>query len=418
MTSLLSVREAQDIVLSKMQSLKPQIVSVKEAYGRVLAEKIIASFNLPHFANSSMDGFAIYHSDVMNASAQNPITLKVVLDIPAGSLPDLPLAHGQAARIMTGAPLPPGADVVIPIEDTDQSNQYNPIALPDTVNIFKPAQEGQFVRQVGDDIRQGEIILEAGKSLNPQDVGMLVTIGRSQVQVQPRPRVALFSSGDELQPLDHCPPAAGKIFDANQYVLTGLLQNEGCEVIQLGIAQDSPESVSQKLAEAVACSPDLIISTAGVSVGVYDYTRQEIEANGSLSFWRVNMRPGKPLVFGDYQGIPYVGLPGNPVSAYVGCIVYVIPAVRKLQTLSPFKQQTILVITSEAIESDGRESYLRCNVVNQNGQYFAKLTGHQGSGNLFSLVQANALVIIPSGVKHVPAGATLTAWLLKPNGDI
>jgi molybdopterin molybdotransferase len=418
MKPLLSVREAQDIVLSTIQALSPQKVTTQLAYGRVLAENIVASFDLPHFANSSMDGFAIYQSDAIHASPEKPAILNVVADIPAGTLPGIPLSKGQAARIMTGAPIPPGADAVVPIEDTDQSNQLNSTALPDVVKIFKSAQKGQFIRQVGDDIHQGEIILEAGKRLNPQDVGMLVTLGQSQVLVQSRPRVAIFSSGDELQLLDHCPPAPGKIFDANQYVLTGLLQNEGCEVIQLGIAQDSPESVSNKLAEAVACSPDLIISTAGVSVGVYDYTRQEIEARGSLSFWRVNMRPGKPLVFGNYQGIPYIGLPGNPVSAYVGCVVYVIPAVRKFQTLPPFEHQSISVITSEAIQSDGRESYLRCNVYNKNGNYYAKLTGHQGSGNLFSLVQANALVIIPAEVKQVPAGATLTAWLLKPNGDV
>lgn len=418
MTSLLSVHEAQEIVLSAIKPVKTQKIPVESAYGRVLAESIVSTFDLPHFANSSMDGFAVHQSDVIDASRQNPVNLIVTNDIPAGITPQTPLAPGQAARIMTGAQIPQGADAVVPVEDTDQSNRLNTTTLPASVIIFKTAKKGQFIRQVGDDVHDGEVVLGAGKRLTPQDVGMLVTLGVSKVLVYSRPRIALFSSGDELQSLDHYPLAAGKIFDSNQYVLTGLLRNEGCEVIQLGIAKDSPEAISQKMTEAVQCSPDLIISTAGVSVGVYDYTRQEIEAHGSLSFWRVNMRPGKPLAFGSYQGVPYVGLPGNPVSAYVGCVVYVLPAVRNIQMLPPYEHNTVTAITTEPIESDGRESYLRCNIHYQDGRYFAKLTGHQGSGNLFSLVQANALIIIPAGVKEIPSGTELNAWLMKFNGDV
>ena len=316
---------------------------------------------------------------------------------------------------MTGAPVPVGADAVIPVEDTDQYQKPQTAPMLNTISIFKPARQGDNIRLAGEDVKFGQLVLEKGRKLLPQDIGLLISLGIREVQVTQKARIALFSSGDELL-LPGQPMAPGKIYDSNTYVLTGLLEDAGAEVIQLGIAADNPQSVAETLDHALQNPPDLIVGSAGVSVGAFDFVREVIEANGSLAFWRVNMRPGKPIAFGSYKSIPFIGLPGNPVSAYIGTLLFVIPFIRQLHGLPPFTQHLVQAVLDEPLSSfDGRESYYRGLIHKQDGFFHACLTGHQGSGNLFSLVQANALLIVPSGVKHIPGGETISVWSLDPD---
>jgi molybdopterin molybdotransferase len=236
-------------------------------------------------------------------------------------------------------------------------------------------------------------------------------LGEALVNVHRRPRVALLSSGDELLAVD-APLESGKIRDSNSYTLAALLEGADVEVVRLGVAADRREAVESLLEQAASQNADLILSSAGVSVGAFDFVKEVVEANGRLNFWRVNMRPGKPLAFGDYRGIPFIGLPGNPVSAFVGFEVFVRPALGRLGGLKTGSRPTVRVRLGEAIESDGRESYLRAEVHEKDGVLIASLSGHQGSGNLLSLVRANALLIIPAGVKSAPATQEVDAWML------
>jgi molybdopterin molybdotransferase len=409
--SLLSVAEARERILSHFEPVAAETLPLAECAGRVLAGDITASTDLPLFDNSSMDGFALRAADSAAASSEAPRRLPVVADIPAGAQPTISVAAGQAARIMTGAPLPQGADAVIPVEDTDFQNRAAGLPAPERVLIFKAARPGENVRPRGMDIHAGEAVMQAGHLLKPQDLGVLAMLGEARVNVYHKPRVALLSSGDELLAVD-APLESGKIRDSNSYTLAALLEGAGAEVLRLGVAADRRDAVEALLEGAVALQVDLILSSAGVSVGAFDYVKEVVEANGRLDFWRVNMRPGKPLAFGEYRGIPFIGLPGNPVSAFVGFEVFVRPALGRLGGLKTAGRPTVRVRLGEAVESDGRESYLRAEIREEGGALIAHLSGHQGSGNMLSLVRANALLIIPAGVKSAPAYQEVDAWLL------
>ncbi len=406
---MLSVTEALERILSHFEVTAKEMVPLAKCAGRVLAADIIAAHDLPPFDNSSMDGFAIRSADLANAAL--PITLDVVADIPAGSVPTVTLAQGQSARIMTGAQLPKGADAVIPVEDTDFHSRDAGTTAPQTISFTRTVQAGENIRPRGMDLHAGDMILQKGHKLKAQDLGMLAMLGVAEVQVHKKPRVALFSSGDELLEVDS-PLSEGKIHDSNSYTLAALIEDAGAEVLRLGIAKDTWESVEDLLQKAVNEDVDLIVSSAGVSVGAFDFVKDVIEVNGKLDFWRVNMRPGKPLAFGEYRSIPFVGLPGNPVSAFVGFKVFVRPALERLAGLMDGASPRVRVRCEGEIKSDGRESYLRAKIRTENGIHTVVLTGHQGSGNLLSLVQADALLIIPAGVKCVPAGQEVEAILL------
>ena len=409
--SLLSVDQARERILSHFQPVTTETLSLEGCARRVLAKDIVATDDLPPFDNSSMDGFAVRAADVVNATPESPRSLRVVADIPAGSHPTISLGLGEAARIMTGAPVPEGADAVVPVEDTNIDHRDAGTPAPSEVLIFKPARTGDNRRPRGMDIRSGETVLRQGRALKSQDLGLLATLGIGQVLVYRKPRVALFSSGDELLEVDAA-LEAGKIRDSNTYTLAALIHEAGAEAIRLGVAKDNHDSVKALLEQAVELNVDLILSSAGVSVGAFDYVKQVIESKGTMDFWRVNMRPGKPVAFGNYRQIPFIGLPGNPVSAFVGFEVFVRPTLGRLSGLASDRRPIVRVIAAEQIDSDGRESYLRAQVAETDGRYVARLTGHQGSGNLYSLVQANALLIIPAGVKCVPAGQEVDAWLV------
>ena len=408
---LLSVEQARERILSHFQPVTTEKIHLTDCANRVLAKDMTAADELPPFNNSSMDGFALHASDTSNAAPESSVTLRVVADIPAGSNPTITLARGEAARIMTGAQMPNGADAVVPVEDTDFNDRSAGTTPPENVAIGRPAKVGENVRPRGMDVRAGDVILKAGGRLNAQSIGILAMLGFAEVEVYKQPRAALLSSGDELLEAGS-PLEPGKIRDSNSYMLAVLAQNAGAEVVRLGVAKDTRKSVEDLLEEAVTQNVDVILTSAGVSVGAFDYVKEVVESNGSLNFWRVNMRPGKPLAFGKYKSIPFIGLPGNPVSAFVGFEVFVRGTLGRLSGLSDGCSQTVRVRCEEEILSDGRESYLRGVIHEENGEYTARLTGHQGSGNLLSLVQANALLIIPAGVKCVPAGQEVNAWRL------
>jgi molybdopterin molybdotransferase len=312
---------------------------------------------------------------------------------------------------MTGAPVPDGADAVVRIEDTDFQYRGAGVEAPEHVQVYVPVPAGENIRPAGQDVRRGAQVMTAGLRLRPQDAGFLSMLGVANVPVRRKPCVAVFSTGDELLPVE-ADLTPGKIHDANTYTLIGLVEQSGAVAYNLGIVPDEPPAVRSVLEAAVKTGANLILSSAGVSVGALDFVRSVVEENGSLTFWRVNMRPGKPVAFGQYRQIPFIGLPGNPVSAYVGFEVFVRPALQKMLGLASDKRPFWWAELAEPIESDGRESYLRGVITSENGRLVARLTGHQGSGNLHSLVQANALLFIPSGVKYLPSGDRVQVLLL------
>ena len=318
---------------------------------------------------------------------------------------------GEAARIMTGAQMPQGADAVIPVEDTDFHSHIAGTPAPEAISFTRQIRSGENVRRRGMNLGTGEVILQKGRRIRPQDMGLMAMLGISRVSVHKRPRVALVSSGDELLEVGAA-LEDGKIRDSNTYALMAMIESAGAEGIRMGIARDNFESVASLFEGAVGEGVDLILSSAGVSVGAFDYIKEVVEARGRLEFWKVNMRPGKPLAFGEYRGIKMIGLPGNPVSAFVGFEVFVRAALEMLAGRLDGGHAHVRVRCSEQVESDGRESYLRARIQLKDEVLTAQLTGHQGSGNLLSLVQADALLIIPAGVKCVPAGKEVEAILL------
>jgi molybdopterin molybdotransferase len=404
---MLSVHAAQERILTHFQQVGTESCPLDRAAGRVTAANVTASSDLPLFDNSAVDGFALRAAE--SAAGQ---TLIVSADIRAGNYSDMPLQPGHSARIMTGAPLPPGADAIVMVEDTDFNERHPGTPAPEKVTLHKQAKPGENVRRRGEDLRQGDKVIAAGTRLRAQEIGLLAMLGMAQVTVHRRPRLALLSSGDELLPLD-APLTPGKIYDANTYTLAALAQTVGVEILSLGVAKDTEADIRSRLGRAVDEQADVIVSSAGVSVGAFDYVKSAIESGGELDFWRVNMRPGKPLAFGKYHGIPFFGLPGNPVSAFVGFEVFVRPALERLSGLQVRPRPVWKVRLAETVESDGRESYLRAIVEEENGVLTARLAGHQGSGNIFALARANALLIVPSGVKCVPASSETNAWLLE-----
>lgn len=413
---MLSVSEALNILLTSLTPVGIEDVPLTQAAGRVLSNEIKSSLDLPQFSNSSMDGFAVRAGDILEALPDQPITLSVIEDIPAGEFPKKKLGIGQTARIMTGAPIPDKSDAIIPIEDTDQYNDGTPSGtnLPTEINVYRSVKPGAYIRNKGEDVSVGKVVIDSYTRLRPQDIGLLAMLGISRVSVFRRPRIVILSTGDELLPVEK-PLQPGKIHDSNAYTLSALIYRDGGEAVYLGIVPDREQAVRDILEQAVSSNADLIISSAGVSVGAFDFVRSVVQSDGNLEFWRVNMRPGKPLTYGNFRGVPFIGLPGNPVSAFVGYEVFVRPSILKLSGVKTPSRTSIRVKIRQDIESDGRESYLRAIVRSQKGEMVATLTGHQGSGNLLSLVQANALLIIPSGVKSLPSGTVVDAWLLEPN---
>jgi molybdopterin molybdotransferase len=407
----LSVDQALGRLLSAIRRLETETIPLAEGLGRVLASAISAPIDLPPFANSSMDGYAVRAQDVIGAAPEHPVPLRVSADVAAGaeSLPRV--GSGQAVRIMTGGPLPPGADCVIPVENIRDGGPMAGARLPSAIEVEEPAKAGDYVRPAGLDVQRGQSVFEAGHSLRPQDLGLLASLGVAQPQVVRRPRVAVMSTGDELLPPEQ-PLSPGKIHDSNGPTLSAMVTTAGGTCLPLGVVADTPEAVKVRLDQAVDLGVDLILSSAGVSMGAYDFVRTVVQTYGHLDFWRVNIRPGKPLAFGDFRGVPFVGLPGNPVSSWVTFVVFVQPMLDVMRGVNSTRRWAVQVELDEPIDSDGRESYLRARVRWEDGVYRAVLTGSQDSAVMSSLVQANALAIIPAGAQHLPKGSPVTAWML------
>lgn len=412
MTGLLNVDEALKQILATIKPLENETVELSAALGRVIAEDVVADSNLPPFSNSSMDGFAVQASDIAQASEQMPVSLQVVMDIPAGSMPSGPIQQGEAARIMTGAPLPEGADAVIPVENTNA--QWIPgsdEAIPKTVEINRSIKSGDYVRLAGEDIRNGEQIIAKGTLIRPAEIGLLAAVGKPKIAVIRQPRVAIISTGDELIDVGEN-LKQGKIRDSNSYTLAALVSVIGGIPIRIPTARDTLDDVRRRFQEALNQKPDLIISSAGVSVGAFDVVRTIIDELGKVDFWRINLRPGKPLAFGQVGGVPFFGLPGNPVSAMVTFDVFVRPTLLKLGQ-RPDQATIIDAAVSEDMHSDGRRSYIRVKLKREAEGWTARTTGTQSSGALSSMMLADGLMIIPEDVKFLPTGTKLPIRLLR-----
>ena len=413
MGGLISVDDALATVLDRVSVLSVEQVHVGQALDRVLAEDILAATSVPPFANSAMDGYAVRSADTTGASPGSPVTLTPIEDIPAGMTSSRALDPGQAARIMTGAPLPPGADAVVPVEQTDDRWQPDGrAALPERVAVYRAAAAGDNVRAAGEDIRAGQVVLRRGAVLRPQDIGVLVSLGRARNPVQRPPRVANLSPGAELVDVDRS-LAPGQIYNSNGYVLAGLVTQCGGVAIRLPVARDNLDEVRRLLREALAHAPDFIVTSAGVSVGTHEVVRTVVEEMGHVAIWRVNVRPGKPLAFGDVGGVPFFGLPGNPVSAMVTFDIFVRPALRKAGGADPHALPVVIAVLGEDVSLDGRRTYLRVTLSEQEGRLVARATGTQSSGALMSLVLADGLLIIPEGKIEARAGDRFPVRLLR-----
>jgi molybdopterin molybdotransferase len=416
MPELLSVDVALERILSGINHVDTETIPLTAALGRVLAEDVLASTNLPPFDNSSMDGYAVRAADVRDASTDSPVLLRVTMDIPAGATPTTALQTGEAARIMTGAPMPEGADAVIPVEDTDGQWSRDDGGPPaNQVNMMRCVKSGDYVRPAGEDIADGTTVLRAGTTIRPQEIGVLAALGQPTVHAYRKPRVALLTTGDELLDV-HEALVPGKIRDSNSYTLMALVDTYGGISLRLPPARDDLDDVRRLFREALDWKPDMLISSAGVSVGAADLVRTVLAEMGEVDFWRINLRPGKPLAYGAIQDVPFFGLPGNPVSAMVTFDVLVRPALLHM-TGKPNKWPEAVAVVDDAMKSDGRRSYIRVKLSMRDGRLHATSTGTQSSGALSSMLAADGLLIIPESMTEVPAGTELSVRLLRWPGS-
>jgi molybdopterin molybdotransferase len=405
-TGPLAAADAARRIVAEVRPQPALRVPLDEALDSVLAEDIVSRIDIPAWANAAMDGYAARAADVRGASAAQPVRLPVIEHIPAGRFPSRALAPGETARIFTGAPVPDGADSVIRQEDTDQGAE--------TVTIVDDRDAGANIRPAAEDVRRGETVLHAGAALGPAALGMLASLAVAHPLVHRRPRVAILASGDEVVDVDQ-PEAilsGRKIGSSNTHALTALVRRAGGEPVHLGIARDTPESLRAHLRRTGDC--DLLITSAGISVGEHDYVRQVLaELGAEQRFWRLRMRPGAPVGFGLVGGNPWIGLPGNPVSTMVTFELFARPAIRTMcGHRLPFRR-TVPVRLAEPVSLKPRlQHFLRAVVSPTPEGLTGRLTGPQGSSILSSMVLANALLVVPEGQHETPAGSVLPALLL------
>jgi molybdopterin molybdotransferase len=403
---LVPFEQARAAVLERLRPLPVRRVPLNEALGCVLAEDVTAAEDLPPFANSAMDGFALRAADLASAGEAAPVPLRLRGEVFAGSASLPKVEPGTAARIMTGGPLPPGADAVVPVEETTVEG--------DTVLVRRAVGERGFVREAGEDVRVGTVVLERGRRVDPAAIGMLASVGRREVPVYPRPRVAVVSTGDELvDPGDQLGP--GQIRDSNSWLLTAQAQAAGAEAFRCGRLRDDPEALRRGFALAAA-DGDLVLTSGGVSVGDRDYTKRVLAELGDVRSWRVAMQPGMPQAFGFAAGTPLFGLPGNPVSCFVVFEVLVRPGLRRLAGYADDRLDRPRVVArlGEPVRSPpGKVSFLRVRLRVGDEGLEAVLTGAQGSGVLSSCVAADGLAVVPPDVKQLPPGAEIEVILLR-----
>ncbi len=417
---MISVEQAQEHILAHIAELDAEPVPLFEAVGRVLAEDVVAEHDIPPFRNSAMDGYAVRAADTEGASSERPAVLRVVTTVAAGDSPTVAVTPGTAARIMTGAPMPPGADAVVRFEETSEALPAEHRPPDGQIAILRPVRPGDNVREAGEDVPAGRTVLRHGHRLRAAEVGMLAALGRSRVMCVRLPRVGVLATGDELVGPEE-PLAPGKIRNSNEYTNVALVRLAGGLPVPLGIARDTVEDLSAKLKRALELEVDLLITSAGVSVGDYDVVKHVLAARGEVHFWQVAIKPGKPLAFGTLEAeghsVPLLGLPGNPVAAFVAFEVFARPAIRKMAGLRPLFRRRFRVRLREDVTNSGRRHYMRARVWRDEttGELHATTRGSdvrvQGSGILSSLVWANAFVIVPEQVTFIPAGETVDVEL-------
>ncbi|MEA3247208.1 MAG: gephyrin-like molybdotransferase Glp [Gemmatimonadota bacterium] len=395
----LDVAEAMARVVAGVARLGTERLPTAAARGRVLAAPVHSPVNLPPWNNSAMDGYAVRSADI----AAVPATLRVIETVAAGAFPTRAPGPGEATRIMTGAPVPEGADTVVRVEDTDGGRQR--------VVIRDNRDAGRNVRPAGEDVRAGTEALPAGAVLGAAQLGLLAAVGAAEVEVVRQPRVAIISSGDELVPPERFAEvvAGRKIVSSNSVTLHELVRDAGGEPVDLGIAADTHESLREHLARAEGVH--LVLTSGGISVGEFDYVREVLAERGAtLDFWRVRMRPGAPIGFGELDGTPWIGLPGNPVSTMVTFELFVRPAIRVMRGhAAPFPATVGVVLGEPVTVGADLTHFLRVTLAPEGGHLVARLTGAQSSGMLSSMARADALLVLPRGVREAPAGAALRA---------
>ncbi|SBW28800.1 molybdenum cofactor synthesis domain-containing protein [Candidatus Protofrankia californiensis] len=392
-------------ILAAVSPLSPRLLPLGSAHGCVLAADLHAGVALPGFDNSAMDGYALHAADVAGASPDHPVTLPVTGDIPAAPGTPAPVARGTAARIMTGAPFPPGADTVVQVEWTD--------GRMDQVTVVRAPAPGQNIRRAGEDVAAGDLVLPAGRLLGAAQIGLLAALNVAAPTVHPRPRVAVLSTGSELIEVGGT-LGPGQIVDSNSHAVAAAAREAGAEVRRFAGVPDSPDAFAALLTDVLA-DADAVITTGGVSVGAFDVVKQVLAATGEVRFERLAMRPGMPQGFGVLGGVPVFTLPGNPVSALVSFELFVRPALRWMRGLASVHRPTLVVTTAQELRaSPGRRSYLRVRLTGAGDGRppVAHLAGGQGAHQMSALAVADALVIVPEGGADVPAGRELTALLL------
>lgn len=405
MDHLTSLDDAQRVVLDATAVLGMEKISILEALGRTLAEDIIAERDNPPWNNSAMDGFAVRWEDIRQEHAiQKPVTLKVIEDVPAGKMPTATVRAGEAVRIMTGAPIPAGADTVVKVEDTEQEGAM--------VRIFKPEPRGANIRLQGEDVTKGTRIIEKGAVIRPAEVGMLAVLARPFVFVHQRPRVAILSTGDELADLDER-VGDDKIINSNGYALAAAVRDAGGIPLVLGIARDTQASLKEKIAQGM--SADMLVLSGGVSMGDYDFTKAVFrEIGAEMHFWKLAIKPGQPLAFGKIGGKLAFGLPGNPVSSMVTFEQLVRPAILKMSGRRTYGRPTVEAVFQEHFSKrPDRRHFLRGILTRENGIFTVRTTGDQGSGILTSMVKANCLIDVPTEVQRLSPGDIVTVQLLS-----
>ena len=406
----ITVTDASDRILLGVRALEIEHVPLREVLGRVLAADVRSPIEQPPWDNSSMDGYAVRASDVAHATEAAPVTLAVRETIGAGQRASLPLIAGTAVRIMTGAPIPAGADGVIRVEDTDGGEH--------TVVIRDARDAGRNIRPRGEDMQVGSLAVPRGTVLGAAQIGVLASVGCALVPVHRRPRVAVLASGDELVDLDRYDlvRSGERIVSSNSYTIAAAARAAGADVMELGIVGDSPVEYERRLGQATGC--DLLITSGGVSVGAFDFTKDVLRAFGAdLQFWRVRMRPGAPLGFGMLGDTPWLGLPGNPVSAMVTFELFGRPLIRKQMGARAMFRRHIQIRALEDISiAAPLTHFLRGIVEWQPDGPWARLTGPQGSGLLSSMARANALLVVPPERPLVRTGEALAALMIGDEG--
>ena len=402
--AMIQVDEAREIILSKIETKGVEKVSLDDALGRILAEDIIARRSNPPMDNSAMDGYAVITADIQSATPENPVKLEVVDNVPAGVVAKVTLKNKQAIRIMTGAPIPPGADAVLMQEDTDKNG--NGILAKDKTEV------GENIRLAGEDVKEGDVVIRKGVAITPSHIGMMAVVGRSNIYVSQRPTVAILSTGDEIVELDGN-PTGPCIYNSNGYMLAAQIRSAGGIPCYLGVAKDDEKDLMEKFDWALKC--DIVVSSGGVSVGDYDLVKATLEKLGNeMAFWKVAMKPGKPLAFGKIGEIPIFGLPGNPVSSFVSFEQFARPAIKKMMGANEILPRTVQAKLTRTIhKKTGRLHFMSAVVSWDNGEYTVAPAEEQGSGVLKSTVNANGLLVFPLEKDEIKTGERVTVQLLE-----